>query len=130
MEKFNIGFDIHGLIDSDPQLFSFLSKLLVESGCEVHILTGKHIEDGVLEELKKYKITYTHLFSIADYHKLRGEKVRYDDKNTPWIEKELWDRAKAEYCDKHNIRLHLDDSEVYGQHFKTSYGFVKIKVKK
>ena len=37
---FKLGLDLHGVIDSIPNEFKFLSNAIVSSGGEVHILTG------------------------------------------------------------------------------------------
>jgi hypothetical protein len=126
-KKFKFSLDIHGVCDTDPQLFSELSRIIVESGNFLYILTGKHINDGVVEELEKYGIMYTHLFSIADFHKAKGTIIRYDDKGTPWIDEELWNKTKGEYCRENEIDLHIDDSSTYGKYFSTSYAQAKIK---
>lgn len=126
VEKLKIGLDIHGVIDADPEFFSVFSRMIINSNHEIHVLTGKHIKDGVLEELNKYNIVYTKLFSIADYHKENGTPMRYDDKGTPWIDNELWNKTKAKYCADNNIHLCIDDSKNYGQYFITSYAQATI----
>lgn len=62
-----ISFDIHGVMDHLPDVFSFLSKIIVENGAELHVITGSPISVAE-KELEKLNITYTHLFSIPDYH--------------------------------------------------------------
>lgn len=122
-------FDIHGCIDSMPKLFSFLSNLLVDNGCEVHILTGSIWTDKVEEELKNYGIKYTHHFSITDHHLSIGTKMRYDEgTGNPWIntgdenqDNILWDKSKAEYCEKHKIDLCIDDTTRYNDYFTTPF---------
>jgi hypothetical protein len=51
----------------------------------------------------------------------------YDGNKTPWIDKELWDKTKAEYCQKEGIHFHLDDSDIYGEHFTTPYAKISVK---
>lgn len=125
-EIVKLGLDLHGVISANPKFFSALSKALVKAGNEVHIITGSHSVE-ILDELKKYDIEYTHLFSIADHHKAKGTIMWYDDNKTPWIDKKLWDMTKAEYCEKEGIHFHLDDSDVYGEHFKTPYAKISVK---
>lgn len=57
-----------------------------------------------------------------DYHEKLGTKINYDKNGDPWIDPELWDKTKAEYCQREKITLHIDDSPVYGKHFKTPFG--------
>jgi 8-oxo-dGTP diphosphatase len=37
------------------------------------------------------------------------------------MDNKVWNRAKAEYCKKNGIQLHIDDSDVYGKYFETPY---------
>jgi len=122
-----IAFDIHGVCDSAPEFFSLISKLLVENKNEVHILTGREVNNGAIEELKALGIHYTHFFSIADHHKSIGTEMWKDEKGRPWLDDELWDATKGEYCEKHGIDFCLDDTEAYGEYFKTPFAFMKIK---
>jgi len=126
MNKFKLGLDIHGCVDVVPEVFSKLSKIIIDSGNEVIIITGKHIKDGVIEELEECGICYTNIFSIADFHKERGTEIKYDAKGTPWIGEDLWNKTKAEYCKENGIDLHIDDSDVYHNFFTTPYARIII----
>jgi len=117
-----IGIDIHGVSDADKDFFSELTKLLVENGNEVHILTGSEHTPEFENHLKDdLKLHWTHFFSISSYHLESGTQVSYINGN-PYMEEEAWNRTKAEYCKKHGIQLHLDDSGIYGKFFTTPYG--------
>jgi len=89
-----IGLDIHGVVDLMPKFFAELTKILVSTGNEVHILTGRSINDKLFEEINKYDIHYTHLFSIIDYHKKLGTPIYWEDDDNPWIDNELWNKQK------------------------------------
>lgn len=115
-----LGLDLHGVIDADPGFFSDLSKSLVVAGWEVHIITGP-TKTKAIKELEHFKITFTHFFSIEDYHIAKGTEMSYDEKGNPWMHKETWDQTKGEYCQRMGISLHLDDSEMYQKFFKTSF---------
>lgn len=121
-----IAFDIHGVIDTAPEFFSLISKLLVENKNEVHILTGRE-EVGAIRELEKFGIYYTHFFSISDHHKSIGTEMWEDEKGRPWLDDDLWNATKGEYCEKHKIDFCLDDTEVYGEFFKTPFALINIK---
>lgn len=120
MKKF--GFDLHGVIDSIPEIFSAMTTALVMAGHEVHILTGSRITDKLEIELKSYGIRWTHLMSIVDYNIDKGVLIRYDEKGDPWIDnKEIWDKSKADYCRDNQIDLHIDDTAIYNDYFTTSF---------
>jgi len=115
-----IGIDIHHVIDADPQFFSILTQDLIFMGWEVHILTGPPKEKA-LKELSLWNIRFTHLFSIADYHVTNGTQINYDENGNPWMDKEIWDRTKGDYCARESILLHIDDTERYQKYFKTHF---------
>lgn len=124
--KLKIGLDIHGICDASPEYFAELTRLFVSAGHEVHLITGRRVCDGALEEIKDLGLSYTHFFSIADHHVNIGTKVWEDDDGNPWLEGELWDQTKGEYCKKHKIDFHIDDTERYGQYFETPFMLSKI----
>lgn len=110
-----IGFDVHGVIDDDPEFFSSMSNLIEDSGNEVHIITGSHASQQLLDMLAKYDIRYSCIYSITDWattYKL-NDGTLYD----PIVDSFIWDSRKAWYCDKYNIDLHIDDSSVYKKYF-------------
>ena len=39
-----IGLDFHGVINTSPEFFGLISKLLLDAGHEVHIITGNDID--------------------------------------------------------------------------------------
>ena len=121
------GFDIHGVLDDLPETFKALNNALYDAGHEIHILTGSHITPEIEEMLSGMGIKYTHIFGIADYHKERGTKMWYDENNTPWLDKEVWNRTKGDYCREHNIHLHFDDTDVYNETFTTPFARVWSK---
>lgn len=118
-KKPKIGFDIHGCISAKPELFSALSQSLIKDGWEVHILTGSKETPEIHEELKSYGIWWTHFFSITDHCIAKGVNVWYDEKNTPWMDQNVWERAKGEYCTENKIDLCFDDTVSYFSHFTT-----------
>lgn len=115
-----LGLDLHGVIDADPVSFARLSRDVIAARGEVHVITGSLDTPKLHEQLKGYGLSYTHIFSIASHYEAL-KKVWYDDCGNPWTEASLWDRAKAEYCAREKIDLHIDDSEFYGQYFTTPY---------
>jgi 8-oxo-dGTP diphosphatase len=116
-----IGIDVHGVADALPHFFSELSRILVENGHEVHILTGaEHTETLEYEIRHILKLSYTHFFSTTTYHKNAGTEITYIDGN-PYMDNKIWNRAKSEYCKAHGIHLHIDDSDVYGKYFMTPF---------
>ena len=115
-----LGIDIHGVADEVPEFFAELSRILVQAGCEIHIITGPPDSPRLREELTRLNISFTHLFSIVDYHKSIGTEM-YEVKGNMYCSEYLWDKTKADYCMREKIDLHFDDSDAYLYFFKTPY---------
>lgn len=117
-----IGLDYHGLIDQAFPLWSVITKSLVENGHEVHIITGGRFKD-LESDLKKYKIKYTHFFSITEHLERSGiPYLVHKDKYT--FDNDTWNKAKAKYCKTHKISYHFDDTETYGKYFTTPFFYI------
>lgn len=120
--KMKLGLDVHGVIDSMPEFFSFLTKAIIKSGGEVHVITGGTTEDD-LKFMKENDIQYTHYFSIIDHHKeletpTHGKHPKY---GFDMISDEEWDKTKSEYCQREGISLHIDDTLAYNETFTTPF---------
>ena len=111
------GFDVHGVLDTHKEIYAAVTSSLLASGHEVHVITGKiQCEEETLM-LKEAGIAFTHWFSVAEYHEKKGEhEVRWV-KGDPWMDDDIWNRTKAQYCREQGIASLIDDSPVYGQYF-------------
>jgi len=121
-----LGLDIHGVIDTAPRFFSLITKLLMKNGHEVFVITGSHINKGLINELKYYGIQYDKLLSVSDYNIENGVSVSYDENGNPWFSDEIWYKTKGILCEKYNIDFHIDDSDKYGDYFSTPYAKISI----
>ena len=119
-----LGLDYHGVITANPAFFAGMTQALVKEGWEIHVLTGSKVSEEFIGQLKEWGVSYTHLFSITDFHESLGHRVEWTHKG-PWIREDLWNQTKAKYCEQYGIGLHLDDSDVYGKFFKTPYARFK-----
>ena len=121
-DKIKIGLDLHGVIDSMPEFFSFFTKAMISAGAEIHIITGGATENDK-KLLKEYNIKYTHFFSILDHHKELGTPTSgiHPKYGFPMVSDEEWDKTKGEYCRKNNISLHIDDTLAYNDYFNTPF---------
>jgi hypothetical protein len=120
------GFDIHGVIDALPKVFSFLTQAIVAAGGEVHILTGGTWTTETEKQLKDLGIVWTHHFSVYDHLidtkvNIVGEIKFPDGTIQQKFEDGHWDQVKGEYCSKHNINLHIDDTLLYNDYFTTPF---------
>jgi len=123
----NYGFDIHGVLDSNPTAFAPMLEALNKAGHEVHIITGGAKED-VIEFLEKYNFHYSHFFSIVDHHRARGSNITKNENGNWKMDSELWDMTKADYCRIWSIDFMIDDTPRYANHFTTPFhSFKNIK---
>lgn len=108
-----VGIDVHGVIDTFPESFSRMSYNLIQTGAEIHIITGQEWEK-IEPKVKKYNISYTHHFSIVDYHlALKDVETWRDSKDTVWMAEETWDASKGGYAFREHIDIHFDDNFRY-----------------
>jgi hypothetical protein len=122
-EQLKLGLDIHGVCDAYPKLFTKLSNLFVNSGHEVHIITGQEFSEEFFKQIKDLGINFTHFFSVTDYHRSIGTPIWYSEKGRPWLDEKLWNKTKGEYCEREGINLHFDDTKDYGAHFENCLYF-------
>jgi len=115
-----IALDIHGTIDDRPKLFSILTMILKALSIEIHITTGIPDTLALRHQLDDWGIRYDKVFSITDYHISIGTYMEWDERG-PWIEEDIWNRTKANYCIKNEIDLTIDNSTEYGEYFKTPF---------
>jgi hypothetical protein len=111
------GFDIHGVLDTHPAVYSAMTQALVAAGHEVHVITGAVWNEEMGADLKSKGIVWTHFFSITTHHEEKGDvEVRWVD-GKPWMDADVWNETKAVYCREENIVWLIDDSPVYGKYF-------------
>jgi len=121
-----LGLDIHGVIDYKPEIFSFISKSVIASGGEVHIITGGSWKEDLINLVRESGVVWTHSFSVYDYLKEIGAeengKIQFPDGTIQRkFDSKLWDSIKGDYCRKNNIDLHIDDTEAYCEYFTTPF---------
>lgn len=119
MNNIKIGLDYHGVLTAKPDFFAAFTSLAISQGWIIHVVSG-----GACEDIKKYlaahKIFYSKIWSMLDYFNNKHE-VKYFSDGSFFVSNDLWNSAKADYCLAQNIQLHIDDSVIYGQYFKTPF---------
>lgn len=118
-QSLKIGLDYHGVINKYPQYFKAFCEEALKRGHRIYILTGgpkRHI----IRKLSKEQIRYTAIFAIIDYYQAK-QQVTCPQYGHFYIEKRLWNTAKAEFCYQHHIDIQIDDSDIYGKYFITPY---------
>jgi len=122
---FRISIDVHGVIDSMPKEFKFLTNAIISAGGDVHILTGASWTPEFEAQLKSYGVKWTHQFSVYDHllktAKVVGEIQFPDGVVQKKFEDGVWDNVKGDYCRDNNISLHIDDTLIYNDFFTTPF---------
>lgn len=126
--KLKIGVDYHGVIDRNIDYFSLFCKKAKQRDHLIFIITGGP-KLSVEQNLKKNKILYDMCFAISDYYQARGI-IAQDKKGNLIIPENFWNMAKAEFCRRSKINIHIDDSIKYLNWFSTPYCYYDQKTNK
>lgn len=116
--KLKISLDLHGVANETPptcpDFFPTLTKLLVDNGHDVIIMTGSRDSQDLRDELDAMKLSYTQIISVTSYLEAKSDvPLTYDEKGNPHAPAEIWDPIKAKLAEEHGIHLHFDDSDNY-----------------
>lgn len=120
-----IGLDIHGVIDKHAGLFQHFAMEWKKNGDKIYIITGQSWNE-VKHTVHEAGIPYHGHFSIVDHHRNIKTEMSMDTKGRYWMDKEVWERSKGDYCERMHIDIHFDDSLEYGQYMPSSCTFVHI----
>lgn len=125
--KLKIGIDIHGVADNYSAFFAQFTRLLVDHGHEVHIMTGSR-RSLAMKEMEGLGLSFTHFFSITDHHEAMGTEVVNDAEGNPHMPASVWNPTKAEYAKRHGLQMVIDDSPTYGHYFSEDMECVYAQV--
>ena len=115
-----IGIDFHGVIEEYPEFFSEFTQAMIAFNHEIHIITGSKEKD-ISAFLFEHKIGYTHFYSITDDLLNENNWYKRDSNDNLIFNDYKWNTAKALYCNKNDITLMFDDSDIYSKYFNTAY---------
>lgn len=119
-----IGLDLHGVVDRFTREFTLATRKWVSSGHEVHIVTGSSWA-SVVRQIDGYGISYTHSFSIVDYH--REIKTPMESRESGWwMDPITWDKTKGDYAARAGLSIHFEDSPEYAKWFPPSCTFIYV----
>lgn len=116
--KLKIGLDYHGVIDSDPEYFKDFCLYARSQGHLIYILSGSP-KAMLTKLLQDFDLPYDYAFSILDYC-IALRRVEQNAQNLT-INDIAWNRAKADFCRRCKIDVHIDDSTIYLKYFDQAY---------
>ena len=115
-----IGFDLHGTLDKEEELFQPLLELLMGLGIKIYIISGPTWA-LILEQLNQHgydlDVHFNEIISVADWLVRRGVEMWEDEKGRPWASDRDWWSSKYDICKTCNIELLVDDSARYADYF-------------
>jgi len=114
-----IGFDLHGVLNTNPQEFQ---RLLLDLATEHRILVvSGPITNEIEAELTNLRyipgLHYHEIKSVVDYLRNKNVKMWWDEKGTWWASDADWWSAKANICEENGIDVLVDDKRRYGTWF-------------
>jgi len=129
----NLGFDLHGVLDTYADCMVPLLEKLCNAGYAIHILSGpskQEVEQKLLELGYKPEFHFHYLFSIVDYLKASGVEMWKDSKGTWWSQDEIWWKSKGYYCKLTHCEYLFDNSDRYRDYMPLMTDFIYIKTKR
>jgi hypothetical protein len=117
-----LGIDLHGVIDSNPELFKrALSTIALTGEVEIFIVSGPP-KSEIITELDKLGfeegLHYDEVYSVVDFLKESGVEMWQDGNGRWWTNDKDWCASKARICDKLHLYAMIDDKEMYKLDFK------------
>ena len=125
-----IAFDLHGVIDTHPEIIYPMMFFTKTIGHDICIVSGPSAEliKNKLTKINFYKtFSFITIYSVVDFLQESGVETWKDKNGDVWADDQNWWDAKAKICKYHDIDYIIDDSEKYKSAFElTSCGFIHI----
>jgi hypothetical protein len=116
-----IGVDLHGVIDTNPELFKALAQGLIQTGNEIYIVSGPpmaHVEYELYQLGIEEDIHWTDLSTIVDYLHSTNTKIWQNEKGQWWASDEDWWSAKSKIAAMFDLDIMIDNMARYQPYFK------------
>jgi len=114
-----LGIDLHGVIDSNPDLFKNLLTLMSLQNKEVYVVSGPPKVDIIIELNNlgfERELHYKDVYSIVDFLKESGVEMWLKNYRW-WCNKKDWQESKAKICNSLSLEYMIDDKEMYRKAF-------------
>ena len=130
-KKGKYSYDLHGVIDTYPEIFKKDMACRVINGAEVFVLSGPP-EDQIYKEITELgllKNTHYHkILSVVDYILRMGYPMWKNNDGSWQTTEEIWWGIKAVICYLFGINEHIDNDIKYMYSFINTHHDTKFKL--
>jgi len=111
-----IAFDVHGTIDTSPEVFKPIMKMFMRSGVDIVIFSGPP-KDDIDKELWNLDfekgIHYSEIYSVVDLLKSIDIPMEQDKNGNWWCAEKPWWKAKGMLCEAVHVDIVIDNDFRY-----------------
>jgi len=122
-----IAFDVHGTIDTSPEVFKPMMQMFMRSGVDVVIFSGPP-KDQIYKELNNLGydegIHYSKVYSVVDFLKVIDVEMKQDEKGHWWCDEKPWWESKGMLCEAVHVDMVIDNDFRYQLEIETHATFI------
>jgi len=115
-----IAFDFHGVLETYPDHFKVILRLLMKEHTII-VLSGPPLNQ-ILDELEKSGYEkgrhYDQVISVVDWIKDQGIEMYLNKQGSWYCSDDKWWSSKARICEQEMIEMLFDDSIQYKEYIK------------
>jgi len=120
-----VAFDLHGVIDTYPDIICPMITLLYKMGNKICVVSGPG-EFLIREQLQKIDFfnkcpevsRFIPIYSVVEFLINSGVHTWKDKNGDVWADDQNWWDSKAKICQKEKVDYIIDDSEKYKSAFE------------
>ena len=122
-----IAFDVHGTIDTSPEVFKPMMRMFMRSGVDVVIFSGPP-KDDINKELWNLDyekgIHYNKVYSVVDFIKAIDVEMSQDEEGNWWCSEKIWWESKGLMCEAVHVDMVIDNDFRYQQSIEEFATFI------
>ena len=111
-----IAFDVHGTMDSAPEVFKPMMQMFMRSGVDVVIFSGPP-KSQIADELDRLgyikDVHYGLIYSVVDFLKSIDVPMSQDENGHWWCDEKIWWKSKGMMCEALHVDMVIDNDFRY-----------------
>jgi len=122
-----IAIDVHGTIDTSPEVFKPMMKMFMRSGIDVVIFSGPpklHIYNELVMLNYEKGIHFNNIYSVVDFLKSIDVPMTKDSNGNWWCDEKVWWEAKGLMCEAVHVDMVIDNDFRYQQSIEEHVTFI------